>query len=246
MPAQESVAIVTGAGKGIGRAIATRLAQDGIAVAVWDRNDDAAGETADAINGAGGRAVTCIGDSSGRQSIDDLASRTRSLLGPVTILVNNAGRDVFSEFEAISEDELDRMLSANVKGPFFCAQAVIGDMLAAGWGRIINISSSSAQAGAPRISHYAASKAAIVGLTKALAIEYARRGITINSISPSMIDTPMLRRVPFDFMAVANRNPIKRVGRPEEIAAACAYLVSEDAGYVTGQTLNVNGGMYLT
>lgn len=136
-------------------------------------------------------------------------------------------------------------MAVNLKGPFLCTRAIIPDMLAAGWGRIINISSSSAQTGSQSQAHYVASKAGVIGFTKALAIEYASKGITVNNVPPGFVNTEGLRASPVDIEAFARITPMKRPGRPEDIAAAVAYLASEDAGYVTGHTLSVNGGRYL-
>ncbi len=236
------VAVVTGGGSGIGRAISLQLAADGAAVAVWDLSTDGANETVSMIRQAGGRAIACVGDAAEASAIAASAARTRSELGPITILVNNAGITGFKRFEEISEAEMDRMLAINVKGPFLCSQAVIPDMVAAGWGRIVNISSSSAQTGAPMMAHYATSKGGVIAFTKTLAREYADKGITVNNIPPGFVDTPMLRASPVDVEAQAAASPMKRAGQPQDIAAACAYLVSDAAGYVTGHTLGVNGG----
>jgi 2-hydroxycyclohexanecarboxyl-CoA dehydrogenase len=239
------VAVVTGGGSGIGRACSLQLAADGAGVAVWDLNPEAADETVALIQKAGGSAISCVGDAADARQIDASAARTRAELGPVAILVNNAGITSFCGFRQIDEEAWDRMMRINLKGPFLCAQAVIGDMLDAGWGRIINISSSSAQTGAPSMAHYAASKGGVIGFTKALAMEYAPKGITVNNIPPGFVDTPMLRSSPINIEAAASVAPMKRSGKPEDIAAACSYLASEEANYVTGQTLSVNGGRYL-
>lgn len=136
-------------------------------------------------------------------------------------------------------------MAVNLKGPFLCTKAVVPDMLAAGWGRIINISSSSAQTGSARQAHYAASKAGVIGFTKALAMEYATRGITVNNVPPGFVNTEGLRASPVDIEAFSKKTPMQRPGRPEDIAAAVAYLASDAAGYVTGHTLSVNGGRYM-
>jgi 2-hydroxycyclohexanecarboxyl-CoA dehydrogenase len=245
MSLKNRVAVVTGGGKGIGRAVSTQLARDGAAVAVWDLDGPGAEETVAVIRQEGGRAMTCMGDAASKAGIAASLARTRTELGPVTILINNAGITGFVQFTEIAEEALDRMLAINLKGPFFCTQAIIPDMLAAGWGRIVNISSSSAQSGAQAMSHYVASKGGVIGLTKALAMEYAGRGITVNNVPPGFVDTPMLRSAPLNVDATAATSPMKRPGKPEDIAAACSYLVSEAAGYVTGQTISVNGGRYL-
>lgn len=238
------VAVVTGGAGGIGRAISLQLAKDGAAVSVWDLNSDGVNETVAMIRNDGGRAIACVGDCSDMKIISAHIERTRSEFGPITILVNNAGIFDPCGFESVTEERFDRMLNINLKAPYFCTQMIIPDMLAAGWGRIVNISSSSAQTGGSSLSHYAASKGGIIGLTKALAIEYAANGITVNNIPPGFVRTPMLEKSPVDIDAFAANMPMKRAGAPEDIAAACSYLVSEAARYVTGHTLSVNGGRY--
>jgi 2-hydroxycyclohexanecarboxyl-CoA dehydrogenase len=239
------VAVVTGSGSGIGRAIALQLARDGAAVSVWDLNRTGADETVETIEKESGRAISCPGDAATEEGIAQSLARTRSELGPVTILVNNAGITGFTPFLEISVEAWERMMQVNLRGPFLCTRAILPDMLTAGWGRIVNISSSSAQAGASRMAHYAASKGGVIGFTKALAIELAAKNITVNNIPPGFVDTPMLRASPVPIEAAAAVAPMKRPGRPEDIAAACSYLVSEAANYVTGHTLSVNGGRYL-
>jgi 2-hydroxycyclohexanecarboxyl-CoA dehydrogenase len=240
------VGIVTGGGSGIGRAISLQLARDGAAIAVWDLNGAAAEETVKRIDGAGGHGIACAVDVSRSDQVDAALAKTHGALGRVAILVNNAGIAPFVRIQDISEEMWDRVMSVNLKGPFLCTKAVLSDMLAAGWGRIVNISSSSAQVGASKMSHYVASKGGVIGFTKALAMELVTTGITANGIAPSFVDTPMLRASPIDIEALSAAAPMKHPGRPEDIAAACSYLVSEAAGYVTGQTLSVNGGRYLT
>jgi 2-hydroxycyclohexanecarboxyl-CoA dehydrogenase len=229
----------------MGRAIAIQLARDGAAMAVWDLNGDGAMRTADTIAGSGGVAIACTVDVSHADAIAAAVVRTRSALGPVTILVNNAGISGFCPLLDLTEEMWDRMMRVNLKGPFLCAKAIVPDMLAAGWGRIVNISSSSTQQGAANMSHYVASKGGVAGLTKALAMEFVSRGITANTVAPGFVDTPMLRAAPVDVEAVAAASPMRRAGQPEDIAAACSYLVSEAAGYITGQTISANGGRYL-
>jgi 2-hydroxycyclohexanecarboxyl-CoA dehydrogenase len=244
MSLEGKVAIVTGAARGLGRAIALRLAADGAAVAVWDLKLDGAEETAAMICHGGGRAIACAGDSSKISDISAALARTRIELGPISILVNNAALSPFAAFETITEESWDRLMAINLKGPFLCAQAVISDMLAAGWGRIVNIASSSAQTGAAMQTHYAASKAGVIGFTKALALEYANKGITVNAVTPGFVNTEGLREAPVDVEGFAKTTPMRRPGEPRNIAAAVAFLVSEDADYITGHTLSVNGGRY--
>ena len=221
------------------------LAAQGAAVAIWDLNLEGAEKTAAAIREAGGTAIAVGGDAADAGAVAASAARTRAELGPVAILVNNAGVSAFEPFTSITEESWDRLIRINLKGPFLVIKALVPDMLAAGWGRIINISSSSTQTGAPAMAHYVASKGGVIGLTKALAIEYADKGITVNNVPPGFIDTPLLREGPIDVDAAAATMPMKRAGRPEDIAHAVAYLASEEAGYVTGHTLSANGGRYL-
>jgi len=245
MSLQGKVAVVTGAGSGIGRAIAIRLARDDAAVAVWDLNGEGAGETAKSIQDAGGKAVAMVVDCADEAAIKDGATKIRGELGPVTILVNNAGMAPFTPYMEISGELWDKTIRVNLKGPHLCIREMMPDMLAAGWGRIINITSSSTQSGSFAQAHYVASKGGLLGLTKALALEFAATGITVNMVPPGFIDTPMLRGAPIDVDAYAATQPMKRVGKPEDIAAACAFLASEEAGYMTGQTISMNGGRYM-
>jgi len=240
------VAVVTGGARGIGRAIAVRLARDGASVAVWDLRADGANETVDEIRGAGGKAIACVGDASDSKEVARCAEETRQSFGPVLILVNNAGIVGFNRFAAITEEMWDRMMLINMKGPFLCTKELVPDMMAAGWGRIVNISSSSAQTGASSMSHYVASKGGLIGFTKALAVEFAQIGITVNNVPPGFVDTPMLRESPVDVDSFAQTTLMKRAGCPDDIAAAVRYLVSDEANYVTGHTLSVNGGRFLS
>jgi 2-hydroxycyclohexanecarboxyl-CoA dehydrogenase len=238
------VAIVTGAARGLGRAIALRLSADGAELSVWDRNLDGAEETARIIRERGGKAIACGGNSAKAEDIARNVAATRKALGKVSILVNNAALSPFCKFEDITEQVWDDLMALNLKGPFLCCQAVVPDMIEAGWGRIINISSSSAQTGSARQTHYAASKAGVIGFTKSLAQEFATSGITVNNVPPGFVNTEGLHESPVDVEGFAPKTPMKRPGRPENIAAAVAFLASEDADYITGHTLSVNGGRY--
>ena len=239
-------AIVTGAARGLGRAIALRLAREGAAVAAWDLNADGARETAALIEAEGGTAIGLGCNSAIAAEIAAALAETHARLGKVGILVNNAALSPFKPFFEITEEIWDGLMAINLKGPFLCCQAVLPDMLEAGWGRIVNISSSSAQTGSSHQTHYAATKAGVIGFTKSLAMEFAGTGITVNNVPPGFVDTEGLREAPVDVDGFAQRTPMKRPGRPENIAAAVAFLASEDADYITGHTLSVNGGRYLS
>jgi len=245
-PLAGKTAIVTGAARGIGRGCAIGLARHGARVAVWDVDAAGAEETASLIGAEGLAARAYVGDASASGEIARILAEIRADLGPATILVNNAAVAQFLPFLDIAEADLERICRVNLMGPFLLTQAVVPDMQAAGWGRIINMSSASAQQGTRLLSHYAASKGGIMGLTRVLAMELAGSGITANSISPSFIDTPMrFEAPPADFDAAAARTPMGRAGQPHDIAAAVCFLASEEAGYITGQMLGVNGGLVL-
>jgi 2-hydroxycyclohexanecarboxyl-CoA dehydrogenase len=242
------VAVVTGGGSGIGLAIATRLAADGSAVAVFDLDGASAEATAAKIEAGGGRALGLAVDVTDRSAVDAGVAETGERLGRPTILVNNAGLQGFDPFLRISVEKWQRIYAVNVLGTVHCCQAALPGMIEEGWGRIVNISSSSGQGGQQFMAHYASSKAAVIGLTKCLALEFGPKGVTVNTIPPGFIDTPMLRDSESKGLLGEGvehhekQTPVRRIGRPEDIAAMTAFLVSDEAGYVTGQVLGVNGG----
>jgi NAD(P)-dependent dehydrogenase (short-subunit alcohol dehydrogenase family) len=238
------IAIVTGGASGIGSAISQRLAADGAAVAVLDLNGEAAEAEAAKIAATGVKAIGLTVDVADRAAVDAALEQVRSQLGAPSIVVNSAGLSLHVPFMEITNEQFDRIVAINLTGTFNVCQSALPDLLAAGWGRIINISSSSVHSGAPRLAAYVAAKSGVVGLTKALAIEFAPCGITVNSIAPGAVDTPMLRRT-MASGAISDKQaaaPVGRLGRPEDIAATTAFLVSEEAGYITGQLYGVNGG----
>jgi 2-hydroxycyclohexanecarboxyl-CoA dehydrogenase len=244
------VALITGAAAGIGAAIARRLARDGIAVGLLDLLIDGATNAANEIVAKGGRAIPLQGSITDRGQVKAAVEKLRHTYGPVTILVNNAGITGFVPFEEITDTQWDKMMEVNVKGTFIVTQTVLPDMKAAGWGRIVNISSSSAQSGAVLMAHYSASKGAIIAFTKTLARELGPLGITCNNIPPRFVMNTVMseQTVGKDAarrQAMIEAGPIQRQGEPEDIAGACAWLVSDEAGYVTGQTIGVNGGRYI-
>jgi 2-hydroxycyclohexanecarboxyl-CoA dehydrogenase len=228
-------AVVTGGGSGIGLAIAQRLGADGHRVATLDLKPS-------------GSDFGYAADVTDRTQVDAALADIRGQLGPVTILVNAAGVEGYKRFTNLTFEAWLKVIDVNLNGVFHCTQAALPDMIEAGWGRIVNISSSSAQSGQPFMTHYVAAKSAVNGLTKALALEFGPAGITVNAVPPGFIDTPMLRKSEERNLLGGTveeheqRTPVRRVGRPEDIAAACAFLVSDEAGYITGQLLGVNGG----
>jgi 2-hydroxycyclohexanecarboxyl-CoA dehydrogenase len=244
------VALVTGAAAGIGAAIGRRLARDGIAIGVLDVLIDNARKVADEIVSAGGKAIALQADITSRKQVESAVGKLREAFGGVNIVVNNAGITGFVPFEELTEAQWDKMFEVNVKGTFIVTQVVLPDMKAAGWGRIVNISSSSAQSGSPRMAHYSASKGAIIALTKTLARELGHLGITCNNIPPRFVMNTVMSEKAFQDANISREEsiqagPIRRQGEPEDIAGACAWLVSDEAGYVTGQTIGVNGGRYI-
>ena len=243
-------ALVTGSGAGMGRAIALRLSRDGRAIGVLDRDGDAAHSVAEEIVSAGGKALAVAADVADTGQREAALAEVREVLGPITILINNAGIESFMPFAEVTDDLWDRLMAVNLKAVYQFAQAVLPDMEAAGWGRIVNLSALGAQAGALNMATYTATKGGVIALTRTLAIELGAKGITVNSVSPGFIDTPMARRAidgklfPVPWEQIVATYPIPRIGQPEDIAAACAFFASEEAGYITGQLLGVNGGCF--
>jgi NAD(P)-dependent dehydrogenase (short-subunit alcohol dehydrogenase family) len=239
-------AIVTGAASGIGLAIAERLGQEGHRIALFDIDRARVEQAAQLMTSSGVVALGCGVDVTDRAAIEAAVADLEAQLGPPTILVNNAGLPGNKPFLEITLEEWNARLEVNLTGTFHLCQVAIPHMLDAGWGRIVNISSSSTHSGVPRMTHYVAAKSGVNGFSKSLAKEFARFGITVNVIPPGFIDTPMLRAAEaegsIDFQASLAATPVGRAGEPEDIAAACAFLVSEEASYITGQMLGVNGG----
>jgi len=244
------IAVVTGGASGIGLGVGHQFAADGYDVALLDR--DAAGLKAAVaeMQDKGVRVIAVEVDVAERQSVADAFARVRAELGPVSILVTSAGIESFDPLLEITAEKWDRIIAVNLTGTFSCVQAAVPDMLEAGWGRIVTISSSSAQSGAPNMAHYSASKGGVISLTKSLAVDLARNGITVNTIPPSLVDTPMARAAEAagDFPGVdliGPMVPLGRAGTPADIAAACSFLCSDNGSYITGQVIGVNGGMYI-
>jgi 2-hydroxycyclohexanecarboxyl-CoA dehydrogenase len=245
--AQQRVAVVTGGASGMGRASALRLARAGHPVAVLDLDADGAERIADQIRATGVPAVAVGVDISDRDGVVAAFDKVRGELGPVAILVASAGMSRMDDFADLAPEVWSRIIDVNLTGTFHCCQTALPDMVAARWGRIITISSSSALRGTPRMAPYAAAKAGVITLMKCLARGYAEYGITVNDIPPSSIETPMMvaqqARGDLPAREVLERAvPLGRLGTPDDIAAAVAFLASEEAGFITGQVLGVNGG----
>jgi len=238
---QGRIALVTGASRGIGRAIAVALASRGADVAVnYNRNESAGREVCAQIRGMGRRSVPVQGDVARATDVARMVEQVHRELGPITILVNNAGIGVLRTIDNITEQDWDEMLAVNLKAPFLVTQAVVPDMRAAGWGRIIGLSSIAAQLGGIVGPHYAASKGGIIGLMHYYAAHLAKEGITANAIAPGLVSTDMAAGLP---QLRPDHIPVGRFGTAEEIAGVAVMLACN--GYITGQTINVNGGRYL-
>lgn len=244
----QKIALVTGGGSGMGEATSHRLARDGRAVAVLDINGDAAQRVANDIVNAGGTAMAVQCDIAERSAVNQAVANVREKLGPITILINNAAAEHFAPVQDITDADWDHVMDVNIKAHYYLVQAVLPDMESTGWGRVVNLSAFGAQIGAPNMALYTASKGAVISMTRSLAIELGPKGITVNNVSPGFIDTPMARRAidgdmfPVPYEQIIATYPIARLGTAEEIAAACAFFASEDASYITGQMLGVNGG----
>ena len=243
---QGRVALVTGASQGIGRACALILAERGATVALCARNEAKLGEVAAEIAAAGGEASAFALDLSSEDSIKACAKSVIERLGKVDILVNNAGitRDILAL--RMKKKDWDDVLTTNLTGAFLMTQACMGSMLKTRWGRVINITSVVGETGQAGQANYAASKAGLIGLTKSLARELASRTITVNAVAPGYIETAMTAVLTEEQKkAMTSQVPLARAGTDKDVAAAVAFLASEDAGYITGHTLDVNGGMYM-
>jgi len=246
---EQRTAIVTGAARGIGAAVALRLAADGFAVAVLDLEEDACAATVDAIGAAGGRALAVGVDVSDEASVAAAVSRVAGELGAPTVLVNNAGITRDNMLFKMTTDDWDSVMDVHLRGSFLMSRAVQAYMVAATWGRVVNLSSVSALGNRGQ-ANYSAAKAGLQGFTKTLAIELGRYNVTANAIAPGFIETEMTARtaerlgVPFeDFKTMAaSAIPVGRVGQPDDIAAMASFFCREDAGFVSGQVVYVAGG----
>lgn len=236
-------AVVTGAGAGIGRAIALRLARDGAAIVVNDLRDEAAVAVVGAITAAGGKATAKAGDISSAADVEALFAHCETAFGPCTVLVNNAGHVHQAPFEALTIDDFDRMVAVHLRGTFLCARRAVDAMLEAGDGVIVNIASQLGQIGGVQLCHYSAAKAGIIGLTKAMARELSPRGVRVNAVAPGPINTDLVLGLSEDWRtAKAATLPLGRFGEPDDVADTVAFLASPAARLYVGQTLGPNSG----
>jgi len=241
------VAVVTGGGSGVGESISAQLGRDGHVVAVLDINGERADKVAAGLRANGARAASVQVDVAESDSVTTAFDTVRNTLGPIEVLVTSAAVAGFTRFDQITLAEWNRYLAVNLTGTFLCMQAALSDMVNAEWGRIVTISSAAGQNGALRQGHYSASKGGVIALTKTVALEYAAKGITVNTVPPFVIDTPMLREQqqakklpPTEMLTKAI--PAGRLGTGDDVAALCGFLCSEAASYITGQVIGVNGG----
>ncbi|MBB5915746.1 3-oxoacyl-[acyl-carrier protein] reductase [Nocardia transvalensis] len=233
------VALVTGGSRGIGRGIAQTLARAGAAVAVNYRGrEDEAAATVAAIERAGGTAVAVRANVADRAEVEAMAARVGAALGPIDVLINNAGIATIRGLDDLTEADFDETLAVNLKSAFLCTQTVVPGMRSRGWGRIVNISSVAARGAGGVGVHYNASKAGLEGLTRGYSARLAADGITVNAVAPGLVDTEMA--APLKEAGVADRLPVGRIGAPEEIGRAVLMVLTN--GYLTGQTIAVNGG----
>ncbi|MGI6253275.1 MAG: 3-oxoacyl-[acyl-carrier-protein] reductase [Aminivibrio sp.] len=243
--ADARVALVTGAGKGIGRAVALRLGEMGFKVAVnFNRSEKPAEEVCEIIKSSGGVALPFKADVTSEEAVKTLFAGVERELGPVAALVNNAGITKDGLLMRMGADDWNSVITANLTSVYHCTKEAIRGMVRAKWGRVINISSVVALIGNPGQSNYCASKAGVIGFTKAAAREYAPRGITVNALAPGYISTDMTEALPEGARsALLNQVPAGRPGTPEDVAAVAAFLASDAASYITGQVIAVDGGM---
>ncbi len=241
------VALVTGGGRGIGRAIAVRLAREGARVAISYRSNDAAAEeTAQLVRRIGVQCEVFKGDVAVAGDVEALIKGVNEAFGPVEILVNNAGSRRDNILLRMKDAEFDEVLATNLKGMYLCTRAVLRGMVRARWGRIVNVSSVVGLVGNAGQANYAASKAGMIGFTKSVAREVANRSITVNAVAPGYVETEMTRGLPENIKGqILDQVPMSRFGEPEEIAEVVAFLAGEGAAYVTGQTIAVDGGMVM-
>ena len=244
------IAIVTGAGQGIGKAIAIRLAQAGANIVVAELELDRIADTINEIQKLGRKAIGVTVDVRNRQQVETMVASAIETFGTIDLLINNAGTDIVCDLVDLTDEQWDLQLDVNLKGTFYCCRAVLPEIIKAGGGAIVNIASAAGYISYPGGTAYSAAKAGVMALTRSLAGEVGRHNIRVNAIAPGPIDTPLARSVMQnmanrDDPAVFTNGPIRRMGRPEEIANAVAFLASDESSFVTGDTLSVSGGTHM-
>lgn len=243
---ENRIALITGGSRGIGRALAVALARDGADIALVDRSGDPEGPTVQEIRDLGRRCAHFRCDLADPEQIQGLPARVTEVLGPVGILVNNAGLTRDNLFLRLDEEDWESVLAVNLKGAFHCAKGFARSMLKQRWGRIVNVTSVVGQMGNKGQSNYAASKAGLIGLTYSLARELAERNVTVNAVAPGFITTDMTGELPDPVKAaLLSQIPVGRFGEPEDVAGIVSFLASDLAAYITGQVIRVDGGMLM-
>jgi len=243
---KDKVALITGAGRGIGEMIALTLAAEGAKIIVNDVDTASAQEVAQKLNSTGSCAIAVSANIADRNEVNQMFSKAKDEFGTIDILVNNAGITRDNLFVNMTDDEWDLVMDINLKGVFNCTQEAAGIMKEQNAGKIVNLTSASAQLGNVGQVNYTASKAGVIGMTKTLAKELARYNINVNAVAPGFIDTPMTQKIPDRVKdMILLTIPLGRAGKPEDIARVVKFLATEDAAYITGQVISCNGGMYM-
>ena len=241
---KDRIAVVTGGADGIGRATAMRFAQEGAVVVIWDMNEEKGKQTAAEINAAGGKASFLKVNTSNFAEVEAASKKVVEQYGKYEILINNAGITRDSTLKKMTPELWHQVIDVNLTGVFYCAKCAADIMTEQGWGRIVNASSVVALYGNFGQTNYVATKAGLIGMTKTMARELGKKGVTVNAVAPGFILTDMVRKMPEEVLkSMEDKVPIKRLGKPEEIAAAYAFLASDDAAYINGTVISVDGGM---
>lgn len=241
---KDRVAVITGGADGIGRATAMRFAQEGAVVVIWDMNEEKGKQTAAEINAAGGKALFLKVNTSNFAEVEAASQKVVEQYGKYEILINNAGITRDSTLKKMTPELWQQVIDVNLTGVFYCAKCAADIMTEQGWGRIVNASSVVALYGNFGQTNYVATKAGLIGMTKTMARELGKKGVTVNAVAPGFILTDMVRKMPEEVLkSMEDKVPVKRLGKPEEIAAAYAFLASDDAAYINGTVISVDGGM---